>query len=64
MIRSNGVTANYSYGFYGKFDVELVPLEFSNLEIGDVVARGPDWKWENQDGRLSLTLLFLFQFFN
>ena len=50
-FRANGTTANYAYGLYGKFDVELVPLEYTHLEIGDIVARGPDWKWGNQDGR-------------
>ena len=40
----NGITNSYRYGADEKYDVVYSP------QPGDTVIRGPDWKWENQDG--------------
>ena len=40
----NGTVNSYRYGADGKHDVIYSP------QIGDIVCRGPHWKWGEQDG--------------
>eukprot|EP00906_Rhabdomonas_costata_P018319 RCo026755 len=47
-----GGTANYRCGAEGCHDLRVASADSnaSQVKIGDIVVRGPDWKWGNQDG--------------
>ncbi|XP_025076928.1 uncharacterized protein LOC112553731 [Pomacea canaliculata] len=54
----NGTHNAYRYNENGKVDVEEskhhpreLPLDSPSLDFGVRVVRGPDWKFENQDGK-------------
>ncbi|KAL4227647.1 zinc ion binding [Mactra antiquata] len=53
IVWSDGTIGKYRYGQDEKYDVKIVPAlgyGLTDVRIGAIVERGPDWKWKDQDG--------------